>query len=402
MPPPKKIDLKIQNMKGSLMEKHITVGIAGHVDHGKTSLVRALTGIDTDRLEEEKRRGLSIESGIAPLELDSGTKISLVDVPGHTDFLKNTIRGLSGVDMAVLVVAADDGIMPQTLEHLQILEFFNAKDGFVVLSKVDLVDDEILELAELEISETLEKSFLEGKPVIPFSALDRRGLLDIRRHIEEIAQEIPGKRLELPFRLWIDQVKGFPGYGTVASGTILSGRLYQDDPLQLLPPGIETRVRSLETHHRDASEAGAGQRVGINLHKIPLKDVQRGMVLAEPGTVEATYLLNVDLQVLPGAQKPLKNRQRVRLYLGTSVTSSLAVLMEKEQLEPGERGLVQLRLTKPVGALPGDPFVVCPLNVQTTIAGGKVLEIPPQKYRKGKASMGERTSARLWQACRPA
>ena len=369
------------------MEKHITVGIAGHVDHGKTSLVHRLTGIDTDRLEEEKRRGLSIESGIAPFDLNSGTRIVLVDVPGHTDFLKNTIRGLSSVDMALLMVAADDGIMPQTLEHIRILEFFGARDGFVVLSKVDLVDDEIIELADIEITETLEQSFLGGKPVIHFSALDRRGLDEIRRNIEEIARKIPGKSLEAPFRLWIDQVKGFSGHGTVVSGTVIAGRLRQDDPLHLLPSGIETRARSLEAHHKIAGQASAGQRVGINLHRVPLKDVQRGMVLAEPETIKATHLLNVDLRVLPGAERPIKNRQRVKLYLGTSVTNTMVILMDREQLEPGESGLAQFRLMKPIGALPGDPFVLCLLNIQTTIAGGKVLEIPDQKYRKGKAPM---------------
>lgn len=369
------------------MEKHITVGIAGHVDHGKTSLVRRLTGIDTDRLEEEKRRGLSIESGIAPLDLNAETRIALVDVPGHTDFLKNTIRGLSSVDMALLVVAADDGIMPQTLEHIRILEFFGAKEGFVVLSKVDLADDEILDLADLELSETLEHTFLGGKPVIHFSALDRQGLDEIRRNIEVIARKIPGRSLEAPFRLWIDQVKGFPGHGTVVSGTVIAGRLRQDDPLYLLPSGIETRARSLETHHKDAEQAVAGQRVGVNLHRVPLKDVQRGMALAEPETVKATYLLNVDLRVLPGAERPIKNRQRVKLYLGTSVTNTLVILMDREQLGPGQSGLVQFRLMKPIGALPGDPFILCPLNIQTTIAGGRVLEIPDQKYRKGKASM---------------
>ncbi|MCD6293878.1 MAG: GTP-binding protein [Deltaproteobacteria bacterium] len=175
------------------MEKHITVGVAGHVDHGKTALVRSLTGIDTDRLKEEKRRGLSIESGIAPLELSSGMQIALVDVPGHTDFLKNTIRGLSSVDMAILVVAADDGVMPQTLEHIQILDFFAARGGFIVLSKADLVDDETLELAELEIRELTEGTFFEGKPVIPFSAIDRRGLDEIRINIEGVAERTAGK-----------------------------------------------------------------------------------------------------------------------------------------------------------------------------------------------------------------
>jgi len=368
------------------MSKFITVGIAGHVDHGKTSLVRCLTGIDTDRLREEKRRGLSIESGIAPLELSSGTKIALVDVPGHTDFLKNTIRGLSTVDMGILVVAADDGVMPQTLEHIQILNFFGTKGGFIVLSKADLVDDETLDLAEFEIRELVEGTFLEEKPVIPFSAIDQRGLDEIRIRIQEAAERISCKALESPFRLWIDQVKSFAGFGTVVSGTILSGTLRRDDPLLLLPPGIETRARSLETHHENVSEAYAGQRVGINLHKVPLKDVRRGMVLAEPGKVNVSYLLNVDLEILKSAKKPIKNRQRVKLYLGTSITNSLVGLMEKGQLEPGERGLAQLRLMKPVAALPKDPFVICLMNIQSTIGGGRVLEIPREKYRQARAA----------------
>lgn len=367
------------------MDKFLTVGIAGHVDHGKTSLVRCLTGIDTDRLREEKQRGLSIESGIAPLELSSGTEIALVDVPGHTDFLKNTIRGLSSVDMAILVVAADDGVMPQTLEHVQILDFFGTKGGFIVLSKADLVDDETLELAELEIRELVRDTILEGKPVIPFSAIDRRGLEDIRLSIEREAEKISGKDIHSSFRLWIDQARSFAGFGTVVSGTVHSGRIRKDDPLLLLPSGIKTRARSLETHHKNVSRAYAGQRVGINLHKISLRDVRRGMLLAEPGTVNASYLLNVDLEILESAKKPIKNRQRVKLYLGTSVTNTLIVLMGKDQLEPGEGGLAQFRLMKPVAALPGDLFVVCPLNIQSIIGGGKVLEVARRKYRQARA-----------------
>ena len=368
------------------MSKFLSAGIAGHVDHGKTSLARCLTGIDTDRLQIEKERGLSIESGIAPLELPSGERIAMVDVPGHTDFLKNTIRGLSSVDMGILVVAADDGVMPQTLEHIQILDFFGAKNGFIVLSKADLVDDETLELAELEIRELTEGTFLEEKPVVPFSSVDQRGLEEILARIEEMVEGVRGKEIQAPFRCWIDQVKGFAGFGTVVSGTILSGTLRQDDPLHLLPSGIETRARSLETHHEKGSEAYAGQRAGINLHKVSLKQVRRGMVLAEPGTVQSSYLLNVHLQVLQSAKKPIKNRQRVKLYLGTSVTNTLVVIMEKEQLEPGERGLVQFRLIKPVVALPGDAFVICLLNVQTVIGGGKILETPREKYRQARAS----------------
>jgi len=368
------------------MSKFVTVGIAGHVDHGKTSLVRCLTGIDTDRLRIEKERGLSIESGIAPLELSSGQRMAMVDVPGHTDFLKNTIRGLSSVDVGILVVAADDGVMPQTLEHIQILDFFGAKGGFIVLSKVDLVDDETLELAELEIAELTEGTFLEEKPVVSFSSMDQRGIEAVRAEIDAMAESVDARNVLAPFRCWIDQVKGFAGFGTVASGTILSGTLWQDDPLQLLPSGLDTRARSIETHHEKNSEARAGQRVGINLHRVPLKEVNRGMVLAAPGCVEATFLLNVDLRVLDRTQRPIKNRQRIKLYLGTSVINTRIILLEKEKLTPGERGLAQFRLMKPVAALPGDPFVICLLNIQTVIGGGKVIEIPREKYRQAKAS----------------
>ena len=367
------------------MKKFITIGIAGHVDHGKTSLVLSLTGIDTDRLQEEKRRGLSIVPGIVPLELSSGKQIALVDVPGHIDFLKNTIRGLSSIDMAVLVVAADDGIMPQTLEHLAILNFYKVKSGFIVLSKTDLVDDETLELAELEIEDAISGTFFEGKPIIPFSAIDLRGLNEIRLTIEKEWKKIADKEIQSSFRLWIDQVKSITGFGTVVNGTILSGIIKQNDFVHLLPSGKEIRTRFIEVHHQKVSQAVAGQRVGINLHNVTLNEVQRGMVLAKPGSVSLTRLINVDLHLLNSACKPVKNRQRVKLYLGTSVTNALVVIMENEQLGPGENGLVQFRLLKHVPALPGDPFVISLLNIQTVIGGGAILEIPLEKYRVVKA-----------------
>ena len=367
------------------MNKYVTVGIAGHVDHGKTSLVRTLTGIDTDRLEEEKRRGVSIESGVAPFLSSSGLSIALVDVPGHTDFLKNTIRGLSCVDMAILVVAADDGVMPQTREHLEILDLFGAKTGFVVLSKADMVDSETLELAELEIRELVKGTVFQGKPVIPFSVLDRMGLDDIRSAIESEATQLEAKSVYDPFRLWIDQVSGVAGFGTVVTGTILSGTLRQDDSLVLLPSGVETRARSLETHHKLIEQAHAGQRVGLNLHRVPIEQASRGMLLAAPGLLNPTFLLNVDLKLRNNAKAPIRNRQRVKLYLGTSVTNTLLVLMEKQSLQPGEKGLAQLRLMKPVAAMPRDPFVICPLNLNTVIGGGSVLEIPREKFRVIKA-----------------
>ncbi len=303
--------------KPSAMNKFITAGIAGHVDHGKTSLVRSLTGIDTDRLKEEKRRGLSIEPSVAPLRLPSGCQLALVDVPGHSDFLKNTIRGLSAVDMAILVVAADDGIMPQTKDHLEVLKFINAKGGFIVLSKADLVDQETIELAEMEIREIVEGSFLEGKPVIPFSALDGRGLQEILQALESHADNIEGKKIEAPFRLWIDQVRSFAGFGTVVSGTVLSGIVRRDDIVQLLPSGKETKIRFIEVHHERVEQAVAGQRVGLNLHSISLEDVRLGMILATPGVLSPSGLLNAELSLLPTARRPILNRQRVKLYVGS-------------------------------------------------------------------------------------
>ena len=229
------MEMQTNHNKLRAADKFLTAGVAGHVDHGKTSLVRCLTGIDTDRLKEEKRRGLSIEPSIAPLQLPSGGRIALVDVPGHSDFLKNTIRGLSSVDMAILVVAADDGVMPQTADHSAVLSFVRAKGGFIVLSKADLVDQETLELAEMEIREIVQGTFLESKPVIPFSAPENRGLQEILLAAEREAEQINGKAIQAPFRLWVDQVRSFAGFGTVASGTVISGSIGRDDITELLP-----------------------------------------------------------------------------------------------------------------------------------------------------------------------
>jgi selenocysteine-specific elongation factor len=374
------------------MDKFITVGVAGHVDHGKTTLVRCLTGIDTDRLKEEKRRGLSIEPSVAPLLLPSGSRIALVDVPGHSDFLKNTIRGLSSIDAAILVVAADDGVMPQTKDHLEVLKFLKAKGGFIVLSKADVVDLETLELAEMEIREIVEGSFLEAKPVIPFSAMDGRGLHDILLAMENEAERVAGKALQDPFRLWIDQVRSFPGFGTVASGTVLSGSIRRDDIVGLLPSDKQAKVRFIEVHHQRVEQAVAGQRVGINLHGISLQEVSLGTVLADPGVLNPASLLNAELSLLPTARRPILNRQRVKLYLGTYCATALLVMMENERLHPGETALVQIRLQEPLAVLPRDPFVISPMNLHCVIGGGKILETPKEKFRAIKS---EKTLAYL-------
>lgn len=366
------------------MSTPFTIGVAGHVDHGKTTLVRSLTGIDTDRKAEEKARGLSIESGVAELILSDGRSVALLDVPGHTDFLKNTIRGLNSVDMALLVVAADDGVMPQTREHLDILSFFDTSSGIVVLSKTDLVDEETVALAEMELSELLSGTFLDRCPIVPFSHQTPGLGAGIVRYIEQALNDIPAKPPGESFRLWIDQVKSIKGHGTVVSGTIAAGTVHAGDAIELLPSGMLTRARSLQVHGCSVEQAVAGQRVGINLHRMPLRDVRRGMMLAASGAAPAGYLLNTEITVLGGTRKGIQNRQRVKFYLGTSITNAMVVLMDSDRIDPGETGLAQVRLMHPLAALPRDSFVIAPLNINTVIAGGRVLETAREKFRAVK------------------
>jgi selenocysteine-specific elongation factor len=367
------------------MQSAYTIGVAGHVDHGKTTLVRALTGIDTDRKAEEKRRGLSIEAGVAELDLSSGRRAALVDVPGHTDFLKNTIRGLNSVDMALLVVAADDGVMPQTREHLEILRFFKTTVGLAVLSKTDLVDEETLALAEMELSELLEDTFQTPCPIFTFSHECPELGVEILAHVDAALDAFMAKSQSTPFRLWIDQVRSIRGHGTVVSGTVSSGSIKVADELELITAGVTTRVRSLEAHASAVPKAVAGQRVGLNLHRLPLRAVRRGMCLAAPGTIASTFLLNVKIRVLRSVNGRIKDRQKVKVYLGTAVVNALVVLMRGDRLSPGETVLAQLRLTRAVAALPRDPFVVTPMNRNSVVAGGHILEIPKRKFRSANA-----------------
>jgi len=367
------------------LEQHLTIGIAGHVDHGKTSLVRCLTGMDTDRRPEEKLRGVSIEAGIAPLTLPGGAKVALVDVPGHTDYLKNTIRGLSRVDLAVLVVAADDSVMPQTREHLEILKFYDVRGGLVVISKADLVDEETLAIAQMEIEETLVGTFLEARPVITFSARDQRNQEAIVAALEKQIQVLPPVEPPSGLRLWIDQIRAFKGHGTVVSGTIWSGRIQTDMAVQVQPAGILTKVRSLQCHGQPVAKALAGQRVGVNLPKVPAGALERGMVVAGTDAPAAVSMLNTHLRMVAAGPGALQHRQKVRLHIGTAAQKATAVLMEVPALAPGQEGFVQLRLETPLAAWPRDRFVITLLNRNQVIGGGVILEMPDQKYRPAKA-----------------
>ncbi|MBU0481557.1 MAG: selenocysteine-specific translation elongation factor [Proteobacteria bacterium] len=367
--------------------KHVTIGVAGHVDHGKTSFVKQITGIDTDRHPEEKRRGLSLEAGIACWPRPDGTVASFVDVPGHQDFLKNTVRGLQGVDLAVLLVAADDGVMPQTREHLDILSFFKVNDGMVVLSKTDCVDAETVELAELEIMELTAGTFLEGKPVIRFSAINGSGREEIITLLDLAMTQSSGKPPAMPFRLWIDQIRSFSGIGTVVSGTVLSGEIRVNDDLSIQPNGITTRVRSLEEHGRKIDEATAGQRIGINLHRVGVDDICRGMCLAAPGQYPPVSHFNATMQIPPHAGTGIKERQKVKLYLGVSVLTATVKFIDSPPDGTAGNSLVQMQLKKPAVVAAGDHFVVTPLNRNAVIAGGSVLEHSGEKVREANKAI---------------
>ncbi len=362
--------------------KYITIGVAGHVDHGKTSLVKNLTGVYTDRMRKEKERGLSIESGIAAYPSENGISISLIDVPGHTDYMKNTIRGLNSVDFGIIVVAADDGVMPQTLEHVQIMELNGITEGFIVLSKSDLVDHETLELAELEIRDALENTFLKDKDILVYSNVDQKGVTEINTAITHLAGKVPSKNHSGSFRMWIDRVKDFRGFGTVVSGTILSGKLKKDDPVVLMPCGKDTRARSIESHHIIIDEAYAGQRVGINLHKLSMHDVKRGMVITSPDTLIPSYILNARLSLLKNKNKPVNNRDKVKLFIGTSLVNATIILVNRDILMPGEEGFVQMRLSDPVTVLPGDSYIIAQMNFPGILGGGRIIELTSRKYRK--------------------
>ncbi|MFH2065372.1 MAG: selenocysteine-specific translation elongation factor [Pseudomonadota bacterium] len=362
------------------MAKFITIGVAGHTGHGKTTLVRSLTGMPADIMEGEKQHGAGMESGVFPLSMEIDIQAALMDTPGHIRYLKNTIRGLCSVDMGILVIAADDGIMPQTREHLNVFTCLGINHGFIVLSRTDLVDEELLELAELEIQEAVEGTLFEGKPVIPFSMNEPESPERIRTAIQNEVQSIQGKSMNLPFRMWVDRVRSIAGFGTVACGTICSGQVSVDDGIRILPENRESRARTLEVHHRKVSQALAGQRVGINLPKVSIQDVRPGMMLSASSLKDFHRFFNVELHVF----RPVQNGQRVRLHLGTASGNAMVVLMETANLNPGGTGLAQLRLEDPIPAIPHDRFIICSLNLHTVMGGGTVLEISEYKFKSAR------------------
>ncbi|MCE5335549.1 MAG: selenocysteine-specific translation elongation factor [Desulfobacteraceae bacterium] len=365
--------------------KQVILGTAGHIDHGKTSLIRALTGIDTDRLKEEKLRGITIELGFAHMDLAGGERLGIVDVPGHEKFVKHMVAGATGIDLVALVIAADEGIMPQTREHMEICELLRVKKGLVVLTKTDLVDDpDWLEMVREDIIAFLKGTFLEGCEIMPVSAATGEGLDDLKKSLARLFAEIEPRSSDGPFRLPVDRVFSMRGFGTVITGTSISGRLQVGDPIVIYPSELKSKVRGLQVHGGDVAEVLPGQRTAVNLQGMERALIQRGDVLASAGALVSSSMIDIELELLKSAPRPLKHRAKIRFHSGTAEHLSTIILLDREELKAGERTFAQVRLDQPTAVLRGDRFVLRSYSPVQTIGGGTVLHPLPRKH-KGSA-----------------
>lgn len=368
---------------------HIIIGTAGHIDHGKTALVKALTGIDTDRLKEEKERGISIELGFANLALSDDLELGIVDVPGHERFVKTMLAGVGGIDLVVLVIGADEGVMPQTREHLHICELLQVKRGVVALTKADLVEPDWLEMVQADLKGFLVGTFLEGAPVVAVSAVTGQGLPQLRAVLREAAETIEPKRHDGVFRLPIDRMFTIKGFGTVVTGTLWSGTVRVGDEVVVLPAELRSRVRRIHVHGRTVEQAWAGQRIAVNLPGLEVNQLSRGDFLAFPGALTPTNIFDVSLTLLKEAPRTLRNRARVRFHLGTSEILARVVLLDREELSPGEETFAHVRLEAMTGALAGDRYVIRSYSPAVTIGGGSILDPNPPVRRRAKAPLLE-------------
>ena len=366
---------------------HIIVGTAGHIDHGKTSLVKALTGIDTDRLKEEKERGITIDLGFASLRLDERTTAGIVDVPGHERFVKNMLAGAGGIDVVMLVVAADESVMPQTREHLAICELLRVQQGLTVLTKIDAADAETADLAEMEVRQLLEGTFLERAPILRVSARTGEGIPAVVEALRTLAAGVRPRDDSRPFRLPIDRCFTMKGFGAVAAGTLVSGRIRKDDEVELLPGGRRARVRGIQVHGSPVDEARAGQRTALNLQRIELAEMERGMVAVPPGLFPAGATFDVHVELLASAEQPLPSRKRIRFHTGTAETIGHVVLLGQEALLPGRTAFARILLEKPVLALPGDRFIIRQYSPMTTLGGGEILDAQPPRGRRSDPAL---------------
>ena len=367
--------------------KQIILGTAGHIDHGKTSLIKAITGTDTDRLKEEKERGITIELGFASLDLPNGQHVGIVDVPGHEKFVKNMVAGATGIDIVVMVIAADEGVMPQTREHMEICTLLGIKHGFVALTKIDMVDEEWLELAMEDVRDFTAGTFLENTPIVPVSAVKEQGLQEFSRVLETICNQVPERSMSSLFRLPVDRVFTMKGFGTVITGSLISGRVQVGDTVMIYPSMVTSKVRGIQVHNQGVNMAEAGQRTAINFQGLEKAAINRGEMLALPGTLKPSFMVDLQLQYLASNKKPIKNRTRVRFHTGTSEILGNLVLLDREELPPGEKAAVQLRLDEPVCLVKDDRFVIRSYSPVRTIGGGQVLNPIPPKHKRFKADV---------------
>jgi selenocysteine-specific elongation factor len=365
-----------------LSDRHVIIGTAGHVDHGKTALIRALTGIETDRLKEEQARGISIDLGFAPLRIPGGPVAGVVDVPGHERFISNMLAGIGGIDLVLLVVDVMEGVMPQTREHLQILELLEIQRGIVVLTKCDLAEEDWIDIVEEEIRETVSETFLKEAPFCRVSSITGAGIAELVETIRESVAALVPKDADGPMRLPVDRHFSVPGFGTVVTGTLLSGTVRTGETVEVLPPGQAVRVREIQVHGKKVEEAYAGQRAALNLAGLERERLLRGSVVGTPGLFEQTGRLDVRLSLLPEAPRPLRFRDPIHFYLGTARVVGVVALLDRDVLQPGESALVQIHLDRPLVAHRQDRFIVRSYSPMTTIGGGVVIDPNPVKHRR--------------------
>ncbi|RPI76711.1 MAG: selenocysteine-specific translation elongation factor, partial [Desulfobacteraceae bacterium] len=368
------------------MIKPVILGTAGHIDHGKTAFVKALTGIDTDRLKEEKERGITIELGFAYLQLPGGQMLGIVDVPGHEKFVKHMLAGATGIDLVALIIAADEGVMPQTREHLEICQLLKIKQGLVVLTKADLVDPDWLALVKEDVAKFLAGTFLEKSPVVEFSALTGQGLPTVVQTIAALIKDLPSREIGHFFRLPIDRVFSMKGFGTVITGTCVSGEIRMGDEITIYPHKIESRIRGIQVHNREVNEVRAGLRTAINLQGLEKAQVERGDIAAAKGSLHPTRILDAVLELLPSAPHKIKNRTKTRFHTGTSEIMANVVLLDCEELLPGQRGFVQIRLERPTVAIVHDRYVLRSYSPVRTIGGGEIINALPQRKKRFSAA----------------
>lgn len=369
--------------------KHVIIGTAGHIDHGKTTLIRALTGKDTDRLKEEKDRGISIELGFTYFDLPSGRRAGIIDVPGHERFIKNMLAGIGGIDLVLLVVAADEGVMPQTKEHLNILSLLKIKKGIIVMTKTDMVDEEWLEIIVEQVKEDVAGTFLEDATIIPVSSVTREGFDRLAMEIDTLTEIVETKDVDKPLRLPVDRVFSIPGFGTIVTGTLISGTIKEGDKVMIYPQKLESRVRTIQVHDVSVGVAEAGQRVAMNLAGIKLEEITRGDVVAAINSMEPTFMFDARLELLKDAERSISNRDRLRIYHGSAEVFGRVVLLDREELVPGESAFVQIRLEEEIACLKDDRFVIRFYSPMITIGGGTILDPNPPKRKRFKEEIIE-------------